>query len=49
MGKKHKAKHQVLKSQLSQADIALGRKRIYLLLAMIVVGLIVAAIHMHNS
>lgn len=48
MGKKHKAK-QALKSHLSQADIALGRKRIYLLLAMIVVGLLVAAIRLYNS
>lgn len=48
MGKKQKAK-QALKSQLSQADIALGKKRIYLLLAMIAVGLIVAAIRMYNS
>jgi hypothetical protein len=48
MGKKQKAK-QALRSQLSQQDIALGKKRIYLLLVMIAVGLIVAAYHMHNS
>lgn len=48
MGKKHKAKA-ALKSQLSQADIALGKKRIYLLLAMISVGLIIAAIRVYNS
>lgn len=40
MGKKNK-KHQ-MKSHLSQADIELGRKRIYFLLTMIVVSLLVA-------
>jgi len=41
MGKKFKAKKHH-KSQLSQADIEIGKKRIYFLLAMIVVSLIVA-------
>lgn len=43
MGKKQK----IAKSHLSQADIELGKKRIYFLLAMIVISLIVALYIMH--
>lgn len=36
-----------LKSHLSQADINLGKQRIYFLLAMIVISLVVAFYVMH--
>lgn len=45
--KSHKGQ-KALKSHLTQADIEIGRKRIYLLIAMVVVSLIIAAIKMHT-
>lgn len=42
-----KQKQKALKSHLSQADIELGKKRIYFLLALVVISLILAAVNMH--